>query len=193
MMNKFALGTSGVFAVCGLAHAEVIHWSQLIRAQAEQAEPPRWGSVTIDISGMSSFGFQGNPENDVLSVFFGAGASITSVGWDVNLTTIGVSWADEATFTFQNTLSVNPAAGDAFTVSNMNYQGSASGFISAGSDGLIQIELHEVGFDDNPDAPDAIYEAGSFLYLGNALPSPGTIGVFGIVGLVGVHRRRREI
>ncbi len=180
----------GVMAVCGLAQAEVVHWSQLIGAQDADRQDPRWGGLTIDISGLSSNDFLGDPDNHVLSVFYGAGASITSIGWNVNLTTVGVSWADEATITFNDSFSVNPGAGDAFTVSNMNYQGSTSSSLSLGSDGLVHIELHEIGFDDNPDGPDAIYEAGSFIIIGNALPTPGVLGVFGVAGLYGWRRHR---
>lgn len=177
-------------AVSGLAQAEVVHWSQLIGAQDADAQTPRWGGLTIDISGLTSNDFLGDPDNHVLSVFYGAGASITSIGWNVNLTTVGISWADEATITFNDTFSVNPGAGDAFTVSNMNYQGSSAASIVLGGDGLMRIELHEIGFDDNPDGPDAIYEAGSYIIIGNALPSPGALGAFGIAGLIGLRRRR---
>lgn len=180
----------GVMAVCGLAQAEIVHWSQLIGAQDADRQAPRWGGLTIDISGLSSNDFLGDPDNHVLSVFYGAGASITTIGWNVNLTTVGISWADEATITFNNTFSVSPGAGDAFTVSNMNYQGSASSSLVLGGDGLVHIELHEIGFDDNPDGPDAIYEAGSYIIIGNALPSPGALGVFGVAGLFGWRRRR---
>jgi len=190
MMHRFVLPASAVMAVCGLAHGEVIHWSQLIGAQADESQTPRWGGLTIDISGLSSNDFQGDPDNHVLSVFYGAGASITSIGWYVNLTTVGISWADEATITFQDTVSLIPGAGDAFTVSNMNYQGSSATFFQAGSDGMIQIELHETGFDDNPDGPDAIYEAGSYIVIGNALPSPGTVIYLGLAGLIGTRRAR---
>ncbi|MCR9076306.1 MAG: hypothetical protein NXI07_09745, partial [bacterium] len=127
----------GVMAVCGLAQAEIVHWSQLIGTQDADRQAPRWGGLTIDISGLSSNDFLGDPDNHVLSVFYGAGASITTIGWNVNLTTVGISWADEATITFNNTFSVSPGAGDAFTVSNMNYQGSASSSLVLGGDGLV--------------------------------------------------------
>lgn len=176
--------------ISGLAHAEVVHWSDLVGDPSEQMETPRWGGLTVDISGLSSNDFQGDPDNVVLSIFYGVGASITSVGWDVNLTTIGISWADEATFTFNNQVSVNPAAGDAFTVSNQNYAGSMNSTFFVDDDGFVNIELHEIGFDDNPDGPDAFYEAGSFIIIGNRLPSPGGIAVFGLAGVIGARRRR---
>lgn len=187
---KKLIPAMGVMAVCGLAQAEVVHWSQLIGAQADASQSPLWGGLTIDISGLSSNDFQGDPDNHVLSVFYGAGASITSIGWNVNLTTVGISWADEATITFNDSFSISPGFGDAFTVSNMNYQGSTSSSLVLGSDGLVQIELHEIGFDDNPDGPDAIYEAGSYIVIGNALPSPGTIIYLGLAGLIGTRRAR---
>ena len=57
-------------------------------------------SITIDVSGVNSWGFQGDPQNEFINVFVGAGASITNIAWDVNLTTLGISWADENTMTF---------------------------------------------------------------------------------------------
>ncbi len=189
---KRAIPTLCAMSVCGLAHAEIIHWSQLIGAQPDQPQSPRWGAVTIDISGLSSNDFQGDPDNHVLSVFFGVGASITSIGWDIDLTTVGLSWADEATFTFNGQVSINPGFGDAFTVSNQNYFGSVSTNLILDGSGLVSLELHEIGFDDNPDGPDAIYGAGSYIYIGNALPSPGAFGLFGAAGLIACRRRRSE-
>lgn len=189
-MMQQLIPAMGVMAVCGLAQAEVIHWSQLIEDRDADRQDPRWAGITIDISGLTSNDFQGDPDNVVLNVFIGAGAMISSVGWNVNLTSVGISWADEAAITFADAFTVNPGAGDAFTVSNMNYQGTANTSLVVGSDGMMRIELHEIGFDDNPDGPDAIYEAGSYLVVGNVWPTPGGLAVFGVAGLYGCRRRR---
>ena len=188
---KKVIPVSCAMAVCGLAHAEIVHWSELVGDRVDQSETPRWAGLTIDISGLSSNDFQGDPDNVVLNVFIGAGATISSVGWNVNLTTVGISWADEATITFDDAFSVNPGAGDAFTVTNMNYQGTASTSLVVGADGMMRIELHEVGFDDNANGPDAIYEAGSYIVVGNVWPTPGPLAVFGFAGVLCSRRRRR--
>jgi len=147
-------------------------------------------SVTVDVSGAESWDFLGDPDNTVLQVLLGANATVTGISWDVNLTTIGLSWADEHTWTFEGgAAQVNPGAGDAFTVVNMNYQGSTSTSFQVGADGLLDIELHEVGFDDNPNAVDSFLEAGSSLTI-NYVPAPGALAVLGLGGLVAGRRRR---
>ncbi len=146
-------------------------------------------SITIDVSGVNSWGFQGDAQNEFINVFLGAGATVTNMAWDVNLTTIGLSWADENTMTFNGSQSVNPGAGDAFTVTNANYAGSAaSGLVLDGS-GMLSIEFHEVGFDDNPGAVDSFYEAGSSITI-TYVPAPGALAVLGMGGLVAGRRRR---
>ncbi len=149
-------------------------------------------SLTIDVSGEESYGFQGDPLNDTLSVLVGASATITNIAWDVNLTTLGISWADENTMTFNGTTSINPGAGDAFTVSNMNYMGNQNVSIMLDASGLLSIEFHEVGFDDNAGAVDSFYEAGSSITLSGSgfVPTPGSLAVLGLGGLVAGRRRR---
>lgn len=148
-------------------------------------------TLVIDVSGSNSWGFQGDPQNETLSVLVGAGANITGISWDVNLTTFDISWADENTMTFENSLSVNPGAGDAFTVVNMNYQGSTGG-VALSADGILDIEFHEVGFDDVPGGIDSTYEAGSTVTLSGTgfIPTPGSLAVLGLGGLVAGRRRR---
>ncbi len=148
-------------------------------------------TLVIDVSGINSWGFQGDPMNETLSVLVGAGANITGISWDVNLTTVGLSWADENTMTFEGALSVNPGAGDAFTVTNTNYAGSTGGVALSG-DGILNIEFHEVGFDDNVADVDSYYEQGSTITISGTgfVPTPGSLAVLGLGGLVAGRRRR---
>ncbi len=145
-------------------------------------------SITIDVSGVNSWGFQGDPQNEFLNVFVGAGASITNIAWDVNLTTLGISWADENTMTFNGAESVNVAAGDAFTVSNQNYAGSQASGLVLDASGMLSIEVHEVGFDDNPGDIDSFYNSGTVTI--SYVPAPGALAVLGMGGLVAGRRRR---
>lgn len=150
-------------------------------------------TLVIDVSGAQSWDFQGDPNNEILNVLVGAGANITSISWNVNLTTFDVSWADENTMGFfGNSVAVNPGAGDAFTVTNMNYQGSINTNITLGANGLLDIEFYEVGFDDLPDAVDSMYEAGSTVTLNGTgfIPTPGSVAVLGLGGLIAGRRRR---
>ncbi len=146
-------------------------------------------SLTIDVSGVNSWGFQGDAQNEFINVFLGAGASITNIAWDVNLTTFDVSWADENTMTFNGAESINVAAGDAFTVSNANYAGNTGSGLVLGADGMLSIEVHEVGFDDVAGGIDSTYEAGSSITI-SYVPAPGALAVLGMGGLVAGRRRR---
>ena len=167
---KKTLALAAIVAVSGLAQAD---------------------TLVIDVSGAESYGFQGDALNQVLSVLVGSGASITNIAWDVNLTTLGLSWADENTMFFAGAESVNPGFGDAFTVSNANYAGSQASGIVLGLDGLLSIEFHEVGFDDNVGV-DSFYGQGSTVTLSGTgfVPAPGSLAVLGLGGLVAGRRRR---
>ncbi len=157
-----------------------------------------------DISGAQSMGFLGDPENELYSIHtLGPGPTITQVAWDVNLTTLGNSWADEAAFTITdfagNSVTIIPGASDGFPVTDANYFGSTAVSLRP-MGGPMLLEFHEIGFDDNLNAADAIFGAGSELRFSSfgiehfvkiqAVPSPGGAVVIG-AGLVLGWRRRR--
>lgn len=190
---KYSVHSLSIVAACaGLAHGELVHWSQLTDTHELYEMDPAAAVLTIDISGYASYDFQGDADNEILSFSTGAPGPINAFGfnWDVNLSTVGLSWADEATLTFNDEYSLMPALGDAFSVTNANYQGSLSPELlgSADANGMMHIEFHETGFDDNPDAIDSYFEAESYLYF--VFPSPGTLCVAGFGSLV-LSRRRR--
>ncbi|MFG0245024.1 MAG: hypothetical protein ACF8MF_03115 [Phycisphaerales bacterium JB052] len=191
-MRKETISVLVLAAFAGLANAELVHWTQLTGDQEAYTVDPALGTLTIDISGYASYDLQGDSDNEILSVFMGPPGPIWAYefGWNLNLTTVGVSWADESTLTFNDTLSLSPAAGDAFSVTNMNYQGTLDPLLLGDVDlsGFMHIEFHEIGFDDNPDEIDSYFEAGSYLYF--VFPSPGTLGVAACGGLLMGRRRR---
>jgi hypothetical protein len=170
---KKTIALAAVVAVSGLAQAE---------------------TLVIDVSGMASWDFQGDSDNTILNALVGAGANITNIAWDVNLTTFDVSWAEENTMGFfGNSVVVNPGFGDAFTVSTANYQGSMDTNITLGADGILDIEFYEINFDDLIDDVDSIYEGFSTVTLsgtGFVVPTPGSLAVLGLGGLVAGRRRR---
>ena len=182
-------------AIAGLAHAEVIHWTQMTeRTTSNGLDTSRGNTLTLDLSGYSSWDFQGDTDNEILSYYLGsANAEIWAfeVTYNLNLTTVGVSWADEMTLTFNDEYSYDPAAGDAFSVVNANYSGSIDPSLLGMTDaqGFMNIEFHEIGFDDNADAVDSYFEEGSYLRF--TFPAPGTLGGM-MLGLGIFHRRRRR-
>ena len=169
---KKAITLAAIAATAGLAHAD---------------------TLVIDVSGMESWEFQGDPLNTILNVMVGASASITNIAWDVNLTTLGISWAEENTMGFYgNSEQVLPGFGDAFVVTNMNYSGSQASSIVLGADGMLDIEFYETDWNDNAGAVDSFYEAGSTITLSGTgfVPTPGSLAVIGLGGLVAGRRRR---
>ena len=146
--------------------------------------------LVVDVSGMESWGFQGDAANSILNVFVGSSATITNIAWDVNLTTLGISWAEENHMGFfGNSEAVQVAPGDATTVVNMNYAGSQSSAIVLGADGMLDIETYEVDWDDNAAAIDSLYESGSTITI-SYVPAPSALAVLGLGGLVAGRRRR---
>lgn len=156
-------------------------------------------TITVDISGIASNDEQGNPINETLSIALGLGAEVTGIGWDVNLTSVGGSWASEAVIDFEGQIFLTVAAGDDFPVTSANY---ASGGIldlsddvglpniTLGGDGNLDLEFFE-SFVDNAGSADNIFEAGSSLFLQvRGIPTPGSLAILGLGGLVAGRRRR---
>lgn len=148
-------------------------------------------TVTLDISGLGSWGFQGDPANDILEIFVGENAPLISISWDLYITTVGISWAQEVTIgIFDNQIIVNPAAGDDFSVTNQNYRGSIPVTnMYIGTDGILDIEFYETEWDDNSEAIDAYFEEGSVI-IAHFMPTPSTLAIFGFSGLAIARRRR---
>jgi hypothetical protein len=131
----------------------------------------------FDISGVESWDGEGDPDNTIL-VFdlaaalglpSGTPVRVLSYGYDISITTVGASWASEIQigFDIEGTgtagLTVRPALGDEFPVTNANYTGGPSPFTdNVSPDGLLRVEFSE-SFDDNANAVDAFFEPGSRL------------------------------
>jgi exosortase sorting signal-containing protein len=157
------------------------------------------GSTTLvlDISGEDSWDALNDPSNTLLLIPLGNGSSMTGIGWDVNLATIGDSWLNEARFYFDGSdqdlsgLFLTPGAGNSFPgVANFSSGGpldlTDNGIpdIPILADGNLWIQLNE-GFDDINDAIDANWTAGSELtivYEGGT-PAVPTVGEWGLITL----------
>ena len=184
-------------AAAGLATASPIMNTGLTSYAVDTAGTPTQ-TIVVDISGMSSNDELGNAINQVITLNLGVGAEVTGLGWDVTLSTVGGSWASEATMDFGGQIFLTVGVGDDFTVSNAAY---ASGGILDLSDnalpnivtdgaGDLRIELFE-GFVDNAGSADAIYGAGSTISLAvKGVPAPGSLAVLGLGGIVAGRRRR---
>ena len=123
------------------------------------------GTIVLDVSGMQFNDSAGSALNEILSVFIGVGGEVTGIGWDVNLTSIGASWASEAVMGFEGQVNLT-VSGDANPVTNTNYAsgiidlGDDAGLpnITVGADGILDIEFSE-SFVDNAGTGDNFFEA----------------------------------
>ncbi len=169
---KKTITLAAIAATAGLAHAGT--------------------SLTIDVSGMASWEFQGDALNTILDIFIGASASVTNISWDVNLTTFGISWGQENTMGFNGTEEVFVAPGVDTVVTNVNFTGSQASSLVMAADGMLSIEFYETEWNDNSADVDSVFEAGSSITLtGTGLvPTPGSLAVLGLGGLAAARRRR---
>jgi len=152
-------------------------------------------TLVIDISGVNSWGFQGDPQNETMNILVGLAniGNISNIAWDVTLTTEAPSWFEEFTMGFAgNSVVVSPGDGDAFGGSFMNYTGNTNTNINLGASGMLDIEFYEQFFDDIAGGIDTFVEAGSSITLTgtNFVPTPGSLAVLGLGGLVAGRRRR---
>lgn len=175
------------------------------------------GSTTLvlDISGEDSWDALNDPSNTVLLVPLGSGSSMTGIGWDVNLSTVGGSWLSEARFYFDGSdqdltgLFLTPGVGNSAPGVGSFSSGGPLDLTDNGipdipilGDGNLWIQLNE-SFDDAPDAIDANWTAGSTLtivYEGGspAVPTVGewgliTLGVVLLGGVVFMTLRRKSV
>lgn len=156
-------------------------------------------SLTLDISGFNSWDLQGAAVNEFISVNVGAGAIITGLSWDVNLSTFNGSWASEAVFGIEGQINLTAGVGDDFAVTNQNYNSggvvdiSDAGLpnITVSADGILDIELFE-SFDDVAGEIDATWQPGSTITLvgQNIVPAPASLALLGLGGLAAGRRRR---
>jgi hypothetical protein len=167
--------------------------------------------VNFDVTGIDSWDAPGSPNNVIVdldlaaALGYASGTSITmtSVGWDVTLTSFGASWLSEIGVAFGDQfgpaqINLRPGAGS-------NAPGTSTPFSSGGqvqfdsiplpdiilSNGVLRMEFFE-SFDDVAGAVDGIWESG-VLSIGTfepVVPTPGAAAVLGLAGLAGLRRRR---
>ena len=192
-MRPIALTT--LAATAGLAYANPVLTTDIA---SFTTNPDRANqSVVIDVSGIEFFDELGSPNNKILSyyAYFGQ-AHITGISWDLNLTTLGASWASDSSFAI-NGNHLTPGSGDGYSVTNHNYIGSGSvDFRLHGVDDYLTLEFFET-FIDAPGQAEAFFEAGStitihgpLLWLFPVTPNPGSLTILGLGMLAGTHRNR---
>ncbi|MGV6813980.1 MAG: PEP-CTERM sorting domain-containing protein [Phycisphaerales bacterium] len=193
-MKTIAL--TALAAAAGLATASPVLNTSLSEYTVDTAGVAT-GTMVLDVSGYQSNDAQGSALNQILSVFVGVGAEITGIAWDVNMTSIGASWGSEMVLGFEGQINLTPS-GDANPVTNVNYSSgvvdlSDNGLpnITLSADGVLDIEFFET-FVDNAGTGDNFFEAGSTVTIVGTgfVPTPGSLAVLGLGGLVAGRRRR---
>ena len=162
--------------------------------------------LTVDVSGIPSFGELGDPGNISFSTLIGANAHVTGVSYDVTIQAFDPSYLSEITLYFGNTAQdtgvflspgfeyLEPGTGSFSDSANLVDLGLD---FNVDDDGLLYTEFFEA-FDDSSVSPDGSWLSGTvtFTYEDGAtapVPEPASwammIAGFGLVG--GALRSRR--
>jgi hypothetical protein len=149
---------------------------------------------------IQSWDSYGDADNVTDSIFLGANAHITGIGWDVELVTlISPSWLSEIAVAFENSsgfqLSLAPGAGDNFGGTDTYSSGGVIDLIglglnfNLGADGILGLDFFE-SFDDFGDQAEGLWKQGAITIQYEVIPAPGAFAVLGLGGLVAARRRR---
>lgn len=158
---------------------------------------------TIDISGLESWGLDGDLQNQNAVFFPGPldpdlGYIILQIDYDITIQTFGDSWLSDVNVRFGNSDgSFHGSWPDVFTPGAgadysgvQRFAGSFMTDIHINADGEFHVELFE-SFDDNPGALDAYIMPGSTMTFGRFIPAPSATATLAVAALgVGTRRRR---
>ena len=178
--------TLAIATLCAAVHVSAAH-----------ASPTE---VTVDVAGIADMDERGAQSNVVRELFVGAGASIWSLKWDINLTSYDPSYLSEIQLTFSDSLgngvTFTPGGGDDFQGT-----GGYAGFqdlraigqnFQLGSDGVLRLEFHDAYKDRAFDEPDGLWNFGTLTFGVSAVPEPqsGALALIGLLSVIGVAKRR---
>jgi hypothetical protein len=137
-------------------------------------------TIVVDVSQLDSMDGLDDPSNVTLQLDIGPHALVTGLVWDVNLETVGLSWASEAQIALDNSdlsqgVFLRPGIGDDHpTEGVVNYADGADltdidGLgtdisFAVHEDGILVVQLFE-SYDDMPDAIDAHWRQNSTIVV----------------------------
>lgn len=139
-------------------------------------------TVTVNLTDIPSYGTLGDPDNFVGFVDLGANSTITSIGFNLDLTAFSPSYLSELRVAFERSDFLNgvyftPGLGDAFPGS-ASYSGFAD-LLALGldfqlaDDGLLRVEFFE-SFDDYFFDVDGVWN-GSFTFGVDTAEAPAEV------------------
>ncbi|RCW67982.1 PEP-CTERM sorting domain-containing protein [Pseudorhodoferax soli] len=156
--------------------------------------------VTVDVSGTLDMDERGAETNIVRELSVGAGATIESLKWDLQLTSYDPSYLSEMQLTFSDSLgngvTFTPGGGDDFEGSS-----SYAGFqdlrllgqhFQLGDDGLLRLEFHDAYKDLAFDEPEGMWRFGTLAFGVSTVPEPQVLSLMlgGLLAMLGVGKWR---
>ena len=160
-------------------------------------------TLQVNTTGILNNDERGAVSNIIMDFYVGAGASITSLAWDVNVTSYAGSYLSEMQLTFSDTLgsgvTFTPGSGDDFD-GTMNYAGfqdlgELGQVFSVGADGILRLEFHD-GFKDLAfDEPEGVWNSGTLTFGVAQVPEPPAVVMVlgGLLLLSGALKRRHIV
>ena len=181
-------------------------WSAMVLIAAvasgtAQATPLVQFDVPVDIAGAFDNDERGAASNVIWDIYVGANASITSLRWELNLTSYPGSYLSEMQLTFSDTLGngVTFTPGDVDDEDGtMDYAGfqdlaDIGQIFNLGSDGVLRLEFHDFYKDLAFDEPEGVWNAGTVTFGVTAIPEPSTMAtMLGALLLLSAVVKRRE-
>lgn len=179
----------------GMAQAKVIS------TVASNVQQVGMHELQVDTAGILDYDERDAASNVVLDFYVGSGASITSLKWDVNLTSYVGSYLSEMKLTFSDSLgkgvTFTPGYGDDFdgTANYAGFQnlGALGQIFAVGADGILRLEFHD-GFKDLAfDEPEGIWNSGTLIFGVSPVPEPPVFAMTlaGLLLISAVIKRRQ--
>jgi hypothetical protein len=167
-----------------------------------QANPISMQStLQVDVAGALDNDERGAATNVIWDFHVGSLASITSLKWDVNITSNVGSYLSEMKLTFTDTVgngvTFTPGDGDDFdgTADYAGFQdlGDLGKIFQVGEDGILRLEFHDGYKDLAFDEPEGRWNTGTLTFGVTQVPEPSTIAMTlgGLLVLAVVAGRRR--
>lgn len=211
-----------VFSVSVFAQKEEINQKSTLWSQTSDGPGINIVSVTqrdagdldivVDVTGVQSMEALGDPLNEIVTTNLGDGASLTGVGWDVTITTIGGSYLSEAKIYFDGSdqdgtglfltpgVNVNSAGTGTYTSAVIDLTDNGISDIPILADGLLYMEFYE-GYNDNAGSADATWSGTITLRYapaGGAAGAVPTMSQYGLIffvlalGIIGLVKIRKS-
>ena len=167
-----------------------------------QAKATSISELLVDTTGILDYDERGAASNVVLDFYVGSGAFVTSLKWDVNVTSYDGSYLSEMQLTFSDSLgngvTFTPGNGDDFdgTADYAGFQNlrDLGQIFAVGADGILRLEFHD-GFKDLAfDEPDGRWNHGTLTFGISPVPEPSALvmALSGLLLISSVLRRRHS-